>query len=49
MLLTIKTLDHKIFKYEASEEDTVDDIRTRIENDFGQENIYNSKKWLIFK
>jgi len=40
MLLTIKTLDHKIFKYEASEEDTVDDIRTRIENDFGQENIY---------
>ena len=40
MLLTIKTLDHKIFKYEASEEDTVDDIRTRIENDFGKENIY---------
>ena len=40
MLLTFKTLDHKIFKYEASEEDTVDDIRVRIEGDFGQENIY---------
>merc|ERR1712133_140897 len=40
MLLTFKTLDHKIFKYEVSEEDTVDDIKTRIEEDFGQENIY---------
>ena len=40
MLLKFKTLDHKIFKYEASEEDTVDDIRVRIEGDFGQENIY---------
>ena len=40
MLLTFKTLDHKIFKYEVSEEDTVDDIKTRIEEDFGQENLY---------
>jgi len=40
MLLTFKTLDHKIFKYEVSEEDTLDDIKTRIEEDFGQENIY---------
>merc|ERR1712126_487236 len=40
MLLTFKTLDHKIFKYEVSEEDTVDDIKARIEEDFGQENIY---------
>ena len=40
MLLTFKTLDHKIFKYEVSEEDTVDDVKTRIEEDFGSENIY---------
>merc|ERR1719245_1778557 len=40
MLLTFKTLDHKIFQYEVSEEDTVDDIKTRIEEDFGQENLY---------
>ena len=40
MLLTFKTLDHKIFKYEVSDDATVDDVKTRIENDFGQDNIY---------
>jgi len=40
MLLTLKTLDHKIFKYEVSDDATVDDLKTRVENDFGQENIY---------
>ena len=40
MLLTFKTLDHKIFKYEVSDDATVDEVKTRIENDFGQDNIY---------
>ena len=40
MWISVKTLDHKIFKYEMSEEDTVDTLKTRVEKDFGEENIY---------
>ena len=37
MLVTFKTLDHKIFKYEVSEEETVSDLKDRVEDDMGRE------------
>jgi len=40
MLVTFKTLDHKIFKYEVSEEETVSDLKDRVEDDMGRENLY---------
>merc|ERR1712183_304116 len=40
MILTLKTLDHKILKYEVSPEETVHQLRSRIEDDLGRENLY---------
>ena len=40
MILTLKTLDHKIFQYEVSQDMTVNDLISRIEDQLGRENIY---------
>lgn len=40
MLVTFKTLDHKIFKLEVAAEETVSDLKCRLEDDMGRENIY---------
>ena len=40
MILTLKTLDHKILKYEVSPDETVHQLRSRIEDDLGRENLY---------
>ena len=40
MILTLKTLDHKILKYEVSPEETVHQLKSRIEDDLGRENLY---------
>ena len=40
MILTLKTLDHKILKYEVSPEETVHQLRSHIEDDLGRENLY---------
>ena len=40
MILTLKTLDHKILKYEVTPEETVHQLRSRIEDDLGRENLY---------
>jgi len=40
MLVTFKTLDHKIFKLELGTEETVSDLKSRLEDDMGHENIY---------
>ena len=41
MILTLKTLDHqKILKYEVSPEETVHQLRSRIEDDLGRQNLY---------
>ena len=40
MILTLKTLDHKILKYEVSPDETVHQLKSRIEDDLGRENLY---------
>jgi len=40
MLVTFKTLDHKIFKLDIDPEETVSDLKTRLEDDMGKDNIY---------
>jgi len=40
MIITLKTLDHRIFKYEVSPDFTVNELKSRIEDDLGKENIY---------
>jgi len=40
MLVTFKTLEHKIFKLEVDEAETVSDLKSRLEDDMGRENIY---------
>ena len=40
MILTLKTLDHKILKYEVSPDETVHQLRSHIEDDLGRENLY---------
>jgi len=40
MLVTFKTLDHKIFKLEVDGEETVSDLKSRLEDDMGRENLY---------
>ena len=40
MILTLKTLDHKILKYEVSPEETVHQLKSHIEDDLGRENLY---------
>lgn len=40
MLLTLKTLDHKILKYEVSPDQTVHHLRSKIEDELGRENLY---------
>merc|ERR1711874_343718 len=37
---TLKTLDHKILKYEVSSDETVHQLKSRIEDDLGRENLY---------
>jgi len=40
MLVTFKTLDHKIFKLDIDPEETVSDLKTMLEDDMGKDNIY---------
>ena len=40
MLVTFKTLDHKIFKLDVATDETVSDLKCRLEDDMGRDNIY---------
>jgi len=40
MLVTFKTLDHKIFKLDVETNETVSDLKSRLEDDMGRENLY---------
>ena len=40
MLISVKTLDQKIFRYTLDEDDCVDDLKALIEAELGEENIY---------
>ena len=40
MLLTLKTLDHKIYQYEVTQNMTVNDLKSMIEDELGRENLY---------
>merc|ERR1711942_82870 len=40
MLVTFKTLDHKIFKLDVASDETVSDLKCRLEDDMGRDNIY---------
>ena len=40
MLVTFKTLDHKNFKLEVDGDETVSDLKSRLEDNMGRENLY---------
>lgn len=40
MMVTFKTLDHKIFKLDVAMDETVSDLKCRLEDDMGRDNIY---------
>ena len=40
MLVTFKTLDHKIFKLEVDGYETVSELKSSLEDDKGRENFY---------